>query len=78
VLRRKGIDAKSAAEAISEAVETDGFDEVAACRAQAEKRWRSLSKLDPAVARRRLVGFLQRRGFGGSVIRTVVDELQRG
>lgn len=78
ILRRKGIGAQGAAEAIAEAVETDGFDEVAACREQAAKRWRSLSKLEPAVARRRLVGFLQRRGFGGSVIRTVIDELQRG
>lgn len=78
ILRRKGIDARSAAEAIAEVVDTDGFDELAACREQAAKRWRSLSKLEPAVARRRLMGFLQRRGFGGSVIRTVIDELQRG
>ena len=78
ILRRKGVEARGAAEAIAEAVETDGFDEVAACRAQAEKRWRALSKLEPAVARRRLVAFLQRRGFGGGVIRTVLDELQRG
>jgi regulatory protein len=78
VLRRKGIDARGAAEAIAEAVDADGFDEVAACREQATKRWRSLSKLEPAVARRRLIGFLQRRGFGGGVIRTVVDELRHG
>lgn len=78
ILRRKGIDAKGAAEAIAEVVEADGFDEVAACREQAAKRWRSLSKLEPTVARRRLMGFLQRRGFGGSVIRTVMDELRRG
>jgi regulatory protein len=78
VLRRKGIDARSAAEAIAEAVGTDGFDEVAACRLQAEKRWRSLSKLEPVVARRRLAAYLQRRGFGGGVIRAVIDELQRG
>lgn len=77
-LRRKGVDARSTAAAISEAVEADGFDELGACREQAMKRWRALSKLEPAVARRRLVAFLQRRGFGGRVIRSVLDELQRG
>lgn len=77
-LRRKGVNARSTAEAIAEAVQADGFDEVAACRQQAQKRWRSLASLEPAVARRRLVAFLQRRGFGGAVIRAVLAELERG
>ena len=77
MLRRKGVDARSVDAAIVEAVELDGFDEIAACRAQAEKRWRSLSALEPTVARRRLVGFLQRRGFSGGVVHTIVRELER-
>lgn len=34
-----------------------------------------LAKLDPAVARRRLVGMLQRRGFDYDAIKPVVDEV---
>ncbi len=77
-LRRKGVDSRSTEAAITHAMAEDGFDEIAACRGQAEKRWRSLSALEPAVARRRLVAFLQRRGFGGHVIRSVLGELERG
>lgn len=76
-LRRKGIDGRRTDEAISDAVELDGFDELTACRAQAEKRWRSLSKLESLVARRRLMAFLQRRGFSGAVIGSVLKELTR-
>ena len=77
MLRRKGVGARSVDAAILEAVELDGFDELSACRAQAEKRWRSLSALEPTVARRRLMGFLQRRGFSGEVVRAIVRDLER-
>lgn len=76
-LRQKGIDARGTETAITDAVESDGFDEVEACRTQAAKRWRSLSKLEPSVAKRRLIAFLQRRGYSGSVIRQVVGEMPR-
>ena len=52
-----------------------GFDELASCRTQAEKRVRALGAKEPAVLRRRLVAFLQRRGFGGSVIGQVLREV---
>ncbi len=77
VLARKGIDRRSGADAIAEAVEADAFDEDAACRVQAEKRWRSLGKLDPAVGRRRLMAFLQRRGFSSQAIRKAIDAATR-
>ena len=77
-LRRKGVDGRGADRAIADAIEQDGFDELVACRTQAAKRWRSLVALERAVARRRLVGYLQRRGFSGSVVRTVLAELERG
>jgi regulatory protein len=77
VLRRKGIGGRGADQAIAEAVADDAFDELTTCRTQAEKRWRSLEKLEPAVAQRRLVAFLQRRGFASGVIRTVLGELRR-
>lgn len=76
-LRRKGIGDRDATRAIADAVEQDGFDELAACRAAGERRMRALSKLEPAVAKRRLVAFLSRRGFGGGAIHTVVRELIR-
>lgn len=77
-LRRKGIDGRQTDQAIADAVEHDGFDELEACREQATKRWRSLASLEPAVGRRRLVAFLQRRGFGGGVIRTVLTQITKG
>ncbi len=76
-LRSKGIGGRDADQAIANAVAEEGFDEIAACRAAAEKRMRSLQSLDPVVARRRLLGFLQRRGFGGAALRSVLDELGR-
>ncbi len=73
-LRSKGIDGREAAQAVAEAVADDAFDELAACRAAIAKRMRSQSSLEPAVAHRRLIAFLQRRGFGGSTLRTALDE----
>jgi regulatory protein len=77
-LRRKGVDARGTDLAIADAIERDGFDELAACRVQATRRWKGLAALDRTVARRRLMAFLQRRGFSGSVVRTVVTDLMRG
>ncbi len=76
-LRSKGITGRDADAAVADAIADDGFDELTACRAAAEKRARSLAALEPVVARRRLIGFLQRRGFGGAAIRTILDEQRR-
>ena len=75
VLRRKGVEGRMVNEAVSAAISEDGFDELAACRALAEKRVRAFGAKEPAVVRRRLVAFLQRRGFGGSVIGAVLREV---
>jgi len=75
VLRRKGVEGRMVNEAVSAAISEDGFDELASCRALAEKRVRALGAKEPAVLRRRLVAFLQRRGFGGSVIGQVLREV---
>jgi regulatory protein len=50
-------------------------DSTAVARQLAEKQAPRLKKLDPLVARRRLVGMLQRRGFDYDAIRPVVDEV---
>jgi SOS response regulatory protein OraA/RecX len=44
----------------------------------ARKQAPRLRKLDPIVARRRLTGMLQRRGFDYDDIRPVLDEVLRG
>lgn len=76
-LRRKGISAAQTNDALAHAMEQDGFDELAACRLQAHKRWRALQSLEPAVAKRRLIGYLQRRGFSSQHVRTIINELQK-
>ncbi len=75
VLRRKGVEGRMVNDAVTAAISEDGFDELAACRALAEKRVRALGSNEPAVVRRRLVAFLQRRGFGGSLIGQVMREV---
>jgi regulatory protein len=53
-------------------------DTLATARSLAHKQAARLSKLDPVVARRRLTGMLQRRGFDYEDIRPVLDEVLRG
>jgi regulatory protein len=76
-LRRKGVAGDTVTEAVAEAMSNDGYDELAACRAVAEKRARSLATSDMATAERRLLGFLLRRGYGGSIARRVVRDVLR-
>lgn len=75
VLRRKGVEGRTAQDAVSMAISHDGFDEVQACRELAQKRGRALGNHPPDVARRRLIGFLQRRGFSGHVITQVLRDV---
>jgi regulatory protein len=53
-------------------------DTLAAARALAEKQAPRLRKFDPQVARRRLVGMLQRRGYDYDDIKPVVEEVLGG
>ena len=74
-LQRRGV-ARAAAEAAVEAAATEvGHDEEAAARALAERRLRSLRGEDALTRRRRLQGFLARRGFASGVIARVVRAL---
>ena len=50
-------------------------DSMAVAKELARKQLPRLKKLDPMVARRRLVGMLQRRGFDYNSIRPVLDEV---
>ncbi|MGH7214232.1 MAG: regulatory protein RecX [Tepidisphaeraceae bacterium] len=50
-------------------------DSIVIARDVARKNAERLKKLDRVVARRRLAGLLQRRGFGYDTIRPVIDEV---
>jgi regulatory protein len=74
-LRRRGVAGDVASSIADEVSEESGVDEYDGARAAAEKRLRSLVKLDIAVARRRLHGYLARRGYGATVIRRVLADV---
>lgn len=63
-LRRRGVDAELAAEAIEQISDED---EVAAAGRLVRKRLPSMAALEPAVRDRRLAGMLARRGYGAGV-----------
>ncbi len=64
---------ETARRALEDVYET--HDSMAVARQLAEKKAPSLRRLDPVVARRRLVGMLLRRGFTYDDIRPVIDEV---
>jgi regulatory protein len=68
-LREKGIDAA----VVDRTLEEAEIDEYPAALALARKRAPSLAGGDPLAQRRRLAGFLQRRGYGWDVVRRVLD-----
>jgi len=76
-LSRRGVERLLADEAINAAMVEGGVDELAIARREAAKKWRTLSRLDRVVARRRLMAFLLRRGFPGDVVQMVSRELLR-
>jgi SOS response regulatory protein OraA/RecX len=58
-------------------MEDELVDERALVESAARKKMRSLGKLDPDVRRRRLLGFLARRGYDASLVRETVARLSR-
>jgi regulatory protein len=72
-LRAKGVDEAIARAAIRETLDDEATDEAGLARRAAAK-WRPRPGEEPAAARRRLHGFLTRRGFDGDVVREVIDE----
>jgi regulatory protein len=71
-MQSKGIDREVAEEALA-ALSPE--DEREAALTLARRKMRTLSALEPPVAKRRLYGVLARRGFGGAVVASVVDEV---
>ena len=74
ILQRKGIERRAASDAVSDAVAEDAIDVDAQCVAVAARRMRSLAKLETKVAKRRLMAFLLRRGYGSGSIRIALKE----
>jgi regulatory protein len=70
-LRRKGIDDEVAREALDE---IDPAEELDSARALVRKKLRSMRGLDDAVATRRLVGMLARKGYPPGTAYAVVRE----
>lgn len=77
VLRRRGIGADVADEAIDATLQEVELDEEGAAMAAARKRLRALSSLEPAKRRQRLHAYLARRGYESGVVRRVLAEVLR-
>lgn len=65
-LRWRGVDPRVIVGALADLREEEGLDERAALRAAARRRLPAVERLEPAVARRRLLAWLARRGFSSS------------
>lgn len=50
--------------------------EIDIARREAEKKLRSLTRFAPDVRRRRLAGFLERRGFSSEMIHTILQDIR--
>jgi len=72
-LLKMGVKADVARRALEDVY--DQHDTLAVARRLAEKQAPRLRKLDPLVARRRLTGMLQRRGFDHEDVRTVINDV---
>ncbi|MBX3173017.1 MAG: regulatory protein RecX [Gemmatimonadaceae bacterium] len=67
-LARRGVARELVDEVLAELRDEGLADEATSIAAVAQRKWRTLAELEPQVARRRLIGFLSRRGFSTSAI----------
>jgi len=74
-LYRKGIKGDIANSAIANVIDQDEIDPAAVIERVARKKLAQLGNLEPAVLRRRLFGFLARRGYDVDEIKRVVSLL---
>lgn len=73
-LKQKGVSAQDAEEALS-VIDSEREDQTA--YAVAKRRYQQLSTLAPEVRKRRLMGFLQRRGFSGGLAARILRDLEQ-
>ena len=76
-LYRKGIKGELATTAIANVIEQEEIDTDALVERVARKKLAQLGDLEPLVLRRRLFGFLARRGYDLDEIKSVVAKLVR-
>jgi len=74
-LSRRGIARDVAAAAVREVFAAEAIDELVQAEAAAATKLRSLASLDLQVRRRRLFGFLARRGYSSEIISKLVRKL---
>lgn len=74
-LARRGVSRSVSDEAIDTVFEEEAVDQRSIVEEAARKKLRSLAGLDPAVQRRRLYGFLARRGYEIDDIRAALDAI---
>lgn len=74
-LGRRGVASELGDDAIDEVFEEEQIDEESLVEAAARKKLRTLTKLDPETRRRRLYGYLARRGYDADDIARVVRDL---
>jgi regulatory protein len=72
-LARQGVPPEIADEAIGEVFADESIDEASIARDVARKRAAQLADLPAPVRRRRLYGFLARRGYSPDVVRAAVE-----
>ena len=76
-LSKRGVDRASADAAINEVIVDENVDEAAMVDAAAVKKFRTLETLEPDVRRRRLYGFLARKGYAPDLVRAAVGKLTK-
>ena len=76
-LLKRGVAGDVAAEAIEELVAEERIDEGAGLDATARKKLALMGSLEPQVLRRRLFGYLARKGYDLDDINKVIDRLVR-
>lgn len=74
-LLAQGVDRRTAAEAVRQALDEEGIDPGLEARAVAVKRAGQLGGLPVPVRKRRLLAFLVRRGYPGPEVKDLVEEL---
>jgi SOS response regulatory protein OraA/RecX len=76
-LAKRGVARALADAAINEVMSDENIDELAMVESAANKKFRSLAKLEPQVQRTRLYGFLARKGYPPDLVRATVAKLTR-
>jgi regulatory protein len=72
-LQQQGVERETARVAVKEVIVDSGIDMLEQAREAAQKKARSMTKLEPAVRHRRLYAFMARRGFAPDEIRKAVE-----